>query len=359
MQPMSAAPKRGMRALSGILRWLALLAVGVLIGLAAGRYLIDRPTVATDTVDVPVTFRVEEGTLGRTLRLPATGVWEVAGTIQSPASGVITAVIAKSGLLKPGDVLLRIDERPVVLVPGEVPAFREMKVGTRGRDVSALQRYLAGQGYKVDKTLSRYSTVTKAAVRRWQGKLRVPQTGVVGLGDVVFVSQTDLGAPLRWTPSVATGATLGAGAPILERLAAAPTLTIEFGGSAPAQLEPGLAAEAVFPGGARRHVLLSSIHQDLGRVWATLDPINEPLCSGAECLELVPASGETPVDVTFTLVPETTGPLVPAAAVQSDAAGHAFVQLPDGSRKLVEVRVASGGSVIVDGVNVGDEIVLP
>lgn len=358
MQPMSAAPKRGMRALTGI-RWVALLVIGVLIGLAAGRYVIDRPTVAADTADAPVTFRVEEGTLGRTLRLPATGAWEVAGTIQSPAGGVITAVVAKSGLLKPGDVLLCIDEHPVVLVPGEVPAFREMRVGTRGRDVTALQRYLASQGYKVDKTLSRYSTVTKAAVRRWQGKLRVPQTGVVRLGDVVFVLQADLGAPLRWTPSVATGATLGAGAPILERLAAAPTLTIEFGGSAPAQLEPGLAAEVVFPGGARRTVVLSSIHQEQGRTWATLDPTDGALCNGADCLELVPASGETPVDATFTLVPDTTGPLVPAAAIQSDAAGHAFVQLPDGTRQPVEVRVASGGSVIVDGVNVGDEIVLP
>jgi peptidoglycan hydrolase-like protein with peptidoglycan-binding domain len=347
-----------MRGLTGV-RWVALLAIGVLVGLAAGRYVVDRPTVAAETPAAPVTFRVEEGTLGRTLRLPATGTWEVAGTIQSPAGGVITAVVTKSGLLRAGDVLLRIDERPVVLLPGDVPAFRDMRVGTRGRDVTALQRYLASQGYKVDRALSHYSTVTKAAVRRWQGKLGVPQTGVVRLGDVVFVSQADLGAPLRWTTAVATGATLGAGAPILERLAAAPTLTIEFGGSVPAQLQQGQAAVVEFPGGARRPVTLSPIRQEQGRTWATLDPTGGPLCTGAECLVLVPPSGETPLDATFTLVPETTGPLVPAAAIQSDAAGQAFVQLPDGSRKPVEVRVASGGSVIVDGVNVGDEIVLP
>lgn len=350
---------QSMRGLTGAIRWMVVLVVGVLIGLAAGRYVIDRPTVAAETVGTPVTFRVEEGTLGRTLRLPASGGWEVAGTIRSPAGGVITAVLAQSGLLEPGAVLLRIDERPVALVPGRVPAFRELRLGSHGRDVNALQRHLASLGYRVDTSLSRYSSVTAAAVRRWQRQLDRPATGIVALGDVVFIPPAALAAPLRWTEAVAVGATLGAGTPILEQLASTPTLTIEFGGSLPAQLEPGLAAEVVFAGDAQRAVTLSPIHQEPGRTWATLDPVDDALCAGAECLELVPAGGETPLDVTFTLVPETTGPLVPVAAVQSDAAGQAFVALPDGSRRTVTIRVASGGSAIVDGVSVGDEIVLP
>lgn len=358
MGPRSAALKR-MRGFAGAIRWLIVLLLGALIGIAAGRYVIDRPTVAAESVVTPETVRVEEGTLGRSLRLPATGTWDVAGTIQSPAGGVITAVVAASGLLEPGSVLLRINERPVVLVPGSVPAFRALRLGTSGRDVTALQRHLAGLGYKVDSSLRRYSKVTAAAVRSWQRFLGMPPTGVVELGDVVFLPQTAFGAPLRWTDSVALGATLGAGTPILEQLAPSPTLTIDFGGSAPAQLGPGLAAEVVFSNGARRMVSLSTIHQDQGRTWATLDPLEEALCAGLECLELVPPAGETPVDVTFTLIPRTTGPLVPVATIQSDAAGRAFVELPDGTRKTVKVRVASGGSAIVDGVSVGDEIVLP
>jgi hypothetical protein len=348
-----------MRGFAGAIRWLAVLLVGALIGLAAGRYVIDRPTVAVDDVVPPETLTVEEGTLGRTLRLPAIAAWDVAETIQSSVAGVITEVVAPAGLLKPGSVLLRIDERPVVLLPGDIPAFRELRVGTTGRDVAALQGYLASLGYKVDRSSTRYSSVTAAAVRRWQEALGTPQTGVVALGDVVFIPDAALGSPLRWTDAVAVGSTLGAGAPILEQLASAPTLTIEFGGSAPAQLEAGVVGEVAFPDGARRTVSLSTIHQDLGRTWATLDPVDETLCAGADCLEIVPPNGETPIDVTFTLVPETTGPLVPVAAVQSDAAGQAFVQLPDGTRRTVTVRVASGGSAIVVGISVGDEIVLP
>jgi len=358
MGPRSAALKR-MRGFADAIRWLAVLLLGALIGIAAGRYVIDRPTIAAESVVAPETVRVEEGTLGRSLRLPATGTWDVAGTIQSPAGGVITAVVAGSGLLERGSVLLRINERPLVLVPGSVPAFRDLRLGTSGRDVTALQRHLASLGYKVDISLSRYSSVTTAAVRSWQRSLGMPRTGVVEFGDVVFLPEAAFAAPLRWTDSVALGAALAAGTPILELLAPSPTLTIDFGGSAPAQLSPGLAADVEFSNGAHRTVSLSSIHQDQGRTWATLDPLEGALCAGAECLELVPPAGETPVDVTFILVPETTGPLVPVAAVQSDAAGRAFVELPDGSRKTVTVRVASGGSAIVDGVSVGDEIVLP
>ena len=343
----------------GAARWLAVLLIGVLIGLAAGRYVIDRTMVAVEPVVAPETVRVEEGTLGRTLRLPATAAWDVTGTVYSPAGGVVTAVTSASGLLEPGSVLLRTNERPMVLIPGSVPAFRQLRVGTRGRDVTALQRHLASLGYRVDTTANRYSNVTAAAVRRWQRTLGVPQTGVVALGDVLFVPEGELDAPFRWTDAVAIGAPLSAGEPILERLAASPTLTIEFGGAAPAQLEPGLVADVAFPGGASRRASLSAIHQDLGRTWATLDPIEKALCEGAECLQLVPLAGEAAIDVTFTLVPETTGPLVPVAAVQSDAAGHAFVELPDGTRKPVTVRVASGGSAIVDGVSIGDELILP
>lgn len=104
---------------------------------------------------------------------------------------------------------------------------------------------------------------------------------------------------------------------------------------------------------------LSAIESTNGRVWAKLDAATAPLCRGAECLRLVPAADQTPVDVEWVLVPDTTGPLLPVAALQSDPVGGAFVELPDGSRRPVTVRVASGGSAIVDGVAVGEAIVLP
>ena len=359
MASIRAAAGRVVHGLTGTIRWVAVLVAGILIGAAAAGYVVGRPTMTSDEPPGAETLRVEEGTLGRTLRRPATAAWEVAGTIQAPTGGIITEVVAASGLVGPGDVLLRIDERPVILLPGDIPAFRALEEGSSGRDVAALQLYLASLGYDVDATQTRYSKVTAAAVRRWQQTLGIGQTGVVALGDVVFVSGSALQAPLRWTEAVFVGATLAPGTPILERLAPRPTMTIDFGGSPPTQLEPGVTGEVAFPGGADRSVVLSAIRSDLGRVWATLDAVGGDLCPGSDCLDLVPAVGETPLDVTFTLVPETTGPIVPVAALQSDAAGQVFVVLPDGRRQTVTVRVASGGSAIVDGITVGEEVVLP
>jgi peptidoglycan hydrolase-like protein with peptidoglycan-binding domain len=348
-----------MRRLSTAIRWVAVLLAGILVGLAAASYVVSRPTDTASGSPGPEVIRVQEGTIGRTLRRPASATWEVAGTIQAPMGGIITEVVATSGLVTADSILLRIDERPVVLIPGNVPAFRALGVGSTGRDVAALQLSLASLGYEVDATLTRYSKVTAAAVKRWQKTLGMGQTGVVALGDVVFVSESALRAPLRWTDAVFVGARVAPGTPILERLVARPTLTIEFGGSPPTQLEPGVAGDATFPNGAHRAIILGPIQSDLGRVWAALEPAGGDLCQAAECLDLVPAAGVTPLDVTFTLVPETTGPLVPVAALQSAAAGQVFVVLPNGQRRTVTVRVASGGSAIVDGITVGEEILLP
>jgi hypothetical protein len=347
------------RRLPGAFGWLAALLVGILVGAVAAAYVIGRSTMTSDPVPGPEAVRVEEGTISRVLRMPASGAWDVIGTIHAPTGGVVTEVVSPSGILGVGDVLLRIEERPVVLVPGGIPAFRALDEGSTGRDVSALQEFLASVGYAVDSTPARYTAVTGAAVREWQATLGIPQTGVVALGDVVFVPAAVLDAPLRWTDAVSVGATLAAGAPILELLAPRPTLTIEFGGSPPAQLEPGVPGEVTFPDGARRSIVLSMVHSRLGRVWATLEPVDAELCRAAGCLDLVPATGEAPLDVTFTVVPETTGPLVPVAALRTDAAGRAFVELPDGSRRTVTIRIVSGGSAIVDGIAVGEEIVLP
>lgn len=356
---MKASLKRSIHRLTGMIRWVGVLLLGALIGLGAGRYVVDRPTGPTGVVAIPDIIRVEAGTLGRTLRLPAIGAWDVGATVRTPASGVITAIPTMSGLLKPGAVLLRVDERPLVVIPGDVPAFRELRVGTSGRDVDALQRHLASLDYKVDARLNRYSKVTAAAVRRWQSALGIPRTGIVALGDVMFIPPTAFPMPVRLTEAVSVGATLVAGTPIVERLAPWPTLTIEFGGSPPAQLEPGVAGEVTFPNGDRRAVTLSTIRREEGRTWATLDPVGDALCLVAECLDLVPPIGETPVDVEFTLVRETSGPMIPVAAIRSDAGGRGFVELPDGTRRAVTVVVVFGGSAIVNGMVVGDEIVLP
>lgn len=348
-----------LRMLSGAGRWLAVLLVGVVVGLAAGKFVIDRPGNATAPTPLPDTYVIAQGTLSRSIGLPANGAWDVRGSIQTPAGGVITEVVWQSGYVSAGEVLFRINERPMVVIEGPIPAFRDLEEGSSGRDVAALQNYLTNLGHVIDNTTGLFTSSMTAAVREWQSDLGLPSTGVVALGDVVFLDSPFLATPLRWTEAVQVGASVGAGTPIVELLSSSPALEVEFGGSAPSQLEAGLQGVVTFPSGASRSVTLSSIHANLGRTWATLDPVNGSLCRPEECLTLVPAAGVTSVNVDFTLVPETSGPLVPVAAVQSDASGRAFVQMADGSRRTIDVVVASGGSAIIEGVTVGERILLP
>lgn len=334
------------------------LVLGFTIGLTASASILGRPA-ATEASPTPQTVTVRAGSLSRTLRSVATAEWTTERRLYSPTTGIITQLQPGPGFLHPGDVLLRVDERPLVAVPGEVPAYRPLEEGARGRDVAALQRFLAAAGYVVDAAVDRFTAVTTRAVREWQQSLGLPPTGVVLLGDVLFVPPDAFGVPTRWVGDVALGATVAAGMPLAEVLSSQPVLSVEFGASLPPEMTPGLRGEAIFPNGDRRGVTLVALEEAPGRLIGWLGPTAVPLCRAEACLDLVPLSGATGVAVEWVIVPETSGPLLPVAALLSDASGGAFVQLPDGSRRPVVVRVVSGGMAIVTGVEVGETVLLP
>jgi len=338
--------------------WLVALVVAFALGAASGSYIAGRQT-ATAPSPTPQTVVVQVATVSRTLRSLATAEWPTVRRLYAPTSGVITEVVASPGVLRAGNVLMRVDERPVVVVPGEVAAYRPLDLGAQGRDVASLQRYLRGAGFVVDDDLERFTAVTAAAVREWQRSLGFRPTGSVALGDVLFVPPSLLGSPIRWLGDVVPGAPVGAGMPIVEVLADQPVLTIDFGSTPSAELAPGLRGEATFPNGGRRDVVLAAIETTGGRVTGRVGPAAEPLCRTDVCLDLVPVEGATGVAVDWIIVPVTSGSVVPVAALQSDAGGRAFVLLPDGSRRPVTVRVVSGGHAVVDGVEVGETILLP
>ncbi len=353
--------KRGKRSLPRLsLGWLISLAIGVTAGALATAYLLGRPSDAS-VAPRPTLYRVGEGTVGRTLNLPLTASWPVLDTIVGQSGGVITELVARAGYVESGDVLMLVDERPVVVLEGDIPAFRSLEFGTTGRDVAALNAYLNRAGYATGVSSDEYNSQTRDAVAAWQADLGLASTGVVELGDIVYLSPSALAAPVRWAAGISTGASLTPGAPLLELLGSQPDLTIEFGaGSAPPELVPGLIAQATFESGDSRRLSVKRMQFDIGRRWADLGTADgSALCVHDDCLNLVPIDRTATVAAQFVLVPETAGPLVPAAAVRTDAGGQAFVEMADGQRRNVRIVVASGGSAIVDGVDIGESIVLP
>ena len=117
----------------------------------------------------------------------------------------VTWLPPAGSVVRPGGTLYRLDDRPVVLMDGAVPAYRRMAAGTgRGPDVRQLEANLValgfGSGVVVD---GRYATATATAVKRWQRAVGLRATGAVELGSVVFMrgarriagARTTVGAP--------------------------------------------------------------------------------------------------------------------------------------------------------------------
>jgi peptidoglycan hydrolase-like protein with peptidoglycan-binding domain len=100
--------------------------------------------------------------------------------------GTLTSLPAVGTTIGRGRRLYAVDARPVVLMLGELPAYRSLQSGVRGADVRQLEENLRALGYGGFTVDVRFTSSTTQAVRRWQRDLGLPQTGVVELGRVMF-----------------------------------------------------------------------------------------------------------------------------------------------------------------------------
>jgi peptidoglycan hydrolase-like protein with peptidoglycan-binding domain len=89
-----------------------------------------------------------------------------------------------------GGTLFRINNTPVVLFYGSLPAYRTLKEGVSdGPDVAELSENLIDLGYDpygAIADLEAFGEATATAVKRWQEAEGLKQTGAVELGRVVF-----------------------------------------------------------------------------------------------------------------------------------------------------------------------------
>jgi Putative peptidoglycan binding domain len=150
-----------------------------------------RDLVQTDT---------ESGTLG----------YASPATVYNRVSGTITWLPSVGQEVKPGGTLYKVDNSPVVLFDGTTPAFRDLSAAVSdGPDVAELNRNLVNLGFAdgeiaLDDT---WQPGTTDAVERWQASLGETETGVITLGQVIFLP----GPQLITTVDTVLGSTGGAG----------------------------------------------------------------------------------------------------------------------------------------------------
>jgi multidrug efflux pump subunit AcrA (membrane-fusion protein) len=155
---------------------------------------------------------VQRRSLSRQTQFNGTLGYAGSYTVMAQAQGTVTWLPKIGQVIHDGQALYRVDQAPVVLLYGSIPAYRTLAEGATaadvtGADVAQLNHDLVALGdvdrSDVDSTWDEFNWATRVGVEKLQAHLGVDQTGELSLGDVVFLPtaarvatlQASLGAP--------------------------------------------------------------------------------------------------------------------------------------------------------------------
>ena len=121
----------------------------------------------------PILVPVEQRVLSSTIVTRGTGRFgapqklSIAPSALKPGAGLISSLPARNAPLAEGALLLIASGRPVFVLQGRVPAFRDMGPGMVGDDIRQLEQALARLGFNPGPVDGHYDQQTAAAVGRW------------------------------------------------------------------------------------------------------------------------------------------------------------------------------------------------
>jgi hypothetical protein len=165
--------------LAGAAVLIAVGATGGVVVLSGG----ERATAAAEAASVS-TAPVQKGKLSSAVSQDGTLTYRARPdgspfTVINHARGTYTELPEVGDEVDCGRVLYRVDDRPVLLMCGTVPAYRALHVGDAGQDVHQLNRNLHVRG-------DAFTTKTKKALEALQRRKGVHVTGALALSDAVF-----------------------------------------------------------------------------------------------------------------------------------------------------------------------------
>lgn len=281
--------------------------------------------------------------------------------ISKSPTGTITSIVAEGDIVGQGDVIFSVDGQPVVLLSGNVPAYRSMSVGTSGADVAQLEATLAqlgfGEGLVAD---GEFDGDTREAVIAWQQSVGAAPDGVIDLGDVVFsASDIRVGSIER-----GVGDTVQEGATVLTTSAAETFVSVQLSAADQGLLVVGDAVTVELPDGSET----SGTVAEVGTVAQAGQEGGAPFFNVTIVLDETAAAvglDEAPVEVAVVTDSAEDVLAVPVTALLALAEGGYAVEVvaEDGSTSLVaaEPGLFADGFVEVtgEGLQEGMEVVIP
>lgn len=274
--------------------------------------------------------------------------------VTAGGGGVLTWLPKAGDHLQRGDAVYKANDKPVPLLYGDKPFWRRLESGMdKGSDVRILEQNLRALGYTGFTVDDKFDAKTAAAVKKWQKKLGLEQTGAVDPGSVVVqpgafrVSTVDatLGMPAQGKVLSGTGTTR--------------TVTVEVPVEKQSLAQEGAEVEVNLPGGRSTKGKVTSVgtvaeksSEDQGGPGGggkTVIKVEVELTDPEAAGKLDAA----PVRVEFTSRRKENVLAVPVGALLALTEGGYAVEIvqPDGSGKLVGVELGmfAKGQVEVSG----------
>jgi hypothetical protein len=259
-----------------------------------------------------------------------------------------------------GGVLYRVDDRPVLLLCGTVPAYRALHVGDAGQDVRQLNRNLHVRGAG-----DAFTTKTQKALKALQRRRGAHVTGALARGDAVFLPEAVRIAKVAGQ----LGGSARPGAQALNTTSGTLHVQVNLDPSEQGQVKRGDRAQITLPGNATvtgkvdgfGRVAEAPAGQGSSAADATIPTyisLDDP--SKARGLD------KAPVGVDITTVGVDSALSVPVTALVGKSGGGFAVEVVRAGerRDLVAVRVGlfdtADGRVQVEGdLRAGDRVAVP
>ncbi|MFC0623162.1 peptidoglycan-binding protein [Kribbella deserti] len=356
----------------------------------AGFRLTEQPEVAaaSDTPPPGETVMIKKTNLSQDVEVPGELGFGSARTVKSRLPGTITWLPKPGTTIRRGEVLFRVDNKPVILLYGGTPLFRTLGAvpppktpsktppGTppatppatpantppvSGPDVKVLKRNLAELGFLSAAKSDKFTSATGKAIKEWQQSLDLPATGTLDPATVVVLpGQIRVGQLKVSLGDPGQGEILGA-------TSSAKVVTMPIDAAATYGVRAGLKVKLELPNGKRTTGEVLSVSTDAAlppgdgvsdagkkpQVIATIALDNQSAASGID-------SG--PVTVTLPGAGRNGVLAVPVGALLALREGGYAVQVVEGTQiKLVAVKTGMFADDLVEitgkGLKAGQKVV--
>lgn len=274
-------------------------------------------------------------------------------TISAVTGGTLTAIAAAGSTVTAGSALYSVDNVPVTLLAGPIPAWRTFAAGmTPGPDITQLLENLLALGYFTGTPGPKFSSPAAVAVSKWQKATGQTVSGSILFGAIVFAAPSvrvaaqtlSLGAPV--TPGSAVLTTTAPDRVVSVPLPLSSQGSVKVGDKVTIQLPDGSSTAGTVA------TIASPTKSDDSDTATVVIPVtiafDDPTISGAYT--------QGTVTVTFAVTSHDGVLSVPVEALLASGANQFAVKAVDSTGKTstipVTVGLFGGGRVEVSGAHI-------